>query len=1156
MGVPSPEEIKAQTEKAVSFVQWLSDLLRHRNWVTLLLLLDVILLAVFNPLSFSNVVRLVIHRELPKLYPLFFWLVIALVFTGAVIVAMRTLPHKADVPLSDLSRRSAIKFLRAFGFDDAELFVRLQRKQSLQECLVAIKDRDFRFGILCGESGCGKSSFLQAGLWPALQEDKGHRCVYVKFSDMDPMGAIRQALTEQMQLPSEKRQLADLGTLLAALPASNSKMTVLLLDQFEQFFIHRKLKDDRIPFVQTLAAWYRHSTTPLLKILLSVRGDFTDRLIELQKAMGYSLGPNNYFLLEKFSPDETTDIFRVVAEGENLDFDEKFVKEMAENDLASRKDGLVSPVDIQILAWMISGQKTVDERAFSRTAYQKLGGVEGLLERFLARALAARVDEEQRQGTLKVLIGLTDLDRNSRAGLLTTAEIGKRLAGSMSTRDINEALAWLSRGDVRLVTPGKHNGDDYYELAHERLIPAIRRLAGKQLSLADQANQLLDRRVNEWLGSNGASRYLLNWRELRLVGQQSPYVFWGRQKSQKEALLARSKQRWWLRVATSALGVLLVISLLIWLYSPSGQMWQAGRELVNLSGRIRDKDTLAETVKALAMIGSFGDALDVAERISDPSQKEDALREIVKVFAAMGKIAKAPALLLRASRAADKMKKGLDRDLALGDIFDAAVESAQATKDDVFLEEAYRLAQILPDKPGALSMATQAAATCGKTEQAFSYFKQALQATEDIKADAYFSKAIKLRALAWMAAETAQLTKDPAWWQQALRVAKSISAPHIRAWALSQMTEFGGKMEKEQEASALLHEAKQAAAGVESPSDKAWALLRVSEGAASLRETPLSLALLKDARAVAASIVDPSSKSRIMTDVGETAIRIIEISKDTGLLQETSDMAQFIDRNSNDSATLVGLAKTALEVGDLGKAAEFLERAHQEEISKPAPLYVRALTDTAKTAAEVAKATKNPRFWEQAREIADGIQDLDFKSDAFGEIANVAIEAGEADRAWVFLKQGLEAVKKAPHSFRGIEGFRTLALGAAAIREPSKAFALLEETLQVADRVEDSFYRTNALTYVAQATGTASESRRSLALLEKIAYVASRMENPDHQGDVYASIAQAESKLGSMRQARRTAQLAGTDLTRAKALAGILEGRAERNSPTLVTELD
>ena len=41
---------------------------------------------------------------------------------------------------------------------------------------------------------------------------------------------------------------------------------------------------------------------------------------------------------------------------------------------------------------MIKGQKGAEAQGFNRTAFQKLGGVEGLLERFLSHALAGPRD--------------------------------------------------------------------------------------------------------------------------------------------------------------------------------------------------------------------------------------------------------------------------------------------------------------------------------------------------------------------------------------------------------------------------------------------------------------------------------------------------------------------------------------------------------------------------------------------------------------------------------------------------------------------------------------------------------------------------------------------------------------------------------------------
>jgi len=65
----------------------------------------------------------------------------------------------------------------------------------LEECVRAIIDKEFRLGILFGESGCGKTSFLQAGLIPMLtKQSSSYLPVYVKFSNLDPIKSIEQAL--------------------------------------------------------------------------------------------------------------------------------------------------------------------------------------------------------------------------------------------------------------------------------------------------------------------------------------------------------------------------------------------------------------------------------------------------------------------------------------------------------------------------------------------------------------------------------------------------------------------------------------------------------------------------------------------------------------------------------------------------------------------------------------------------------------------------------------------------------------------------------------------------------------------------------------------------------------------------------------------------
>lgn len=558
-----PDELKSSTEKAESFVDWLAENYYRKKWSTILVLIAIALIFFFNQPAVQFVLdRFPAKPKLPEGYWLFHGLAVAGIFIAAFIIAVRTKRRQTKAQPADFAERRAIKGLRPFGFDDAEIFARLQREDSLRECLEAITDRDFRFGVLCGESGCGKTSFLQAGLWPRLLMQKTpHRCVYVKFSDLDPLDSLRQAFAEQMQLPKDKIAPADFLTLLEAALAADPKPLVLLFDQFEQFFVQRKTKEARKSFVQALAAWY-HAKPPLpVKILLCIRGDYSDRLIELQKEMVYSLGVHNNFRLEKFTPKEAAEVFRVIAETEGLSFDESFVRELTEHELASRDDGKISPVDLQILAWMIRGQASGMERAFNRVTYQKLGGIEGLLEKFLSLALGARETEARRQAALKVLLGLTDLEHDVRAGVLTVSDVQQKLGDTVAESEVRDALEWLGRGDIRLITPSQRNGALGYELAHERLIPALRRLAGKELSEADQANELLDRRVNEWEGNKRDRRYLLRWRELRQIKQQQPYLIWGKQEIQKRELLKQSRRRAYRQAGFGALGIILLTAL-------------------------------------------------------------------------------------------------------------------------------------------------------------------------------------------------------------------------------------------------------------------------------------------------------------------------------------------------------------------------------------------------------------------------------------------------------------------------------------------------------------------------------------------------------------------------------------------------------------------
>jgi tetratricopeptide (TPR) repeat protein len=598
------QDIREQVQKLETVLSWLVEIWRTRNWLRVLLLVEAILLLFLNPLMFGQAAILA-GITVPKWYTIIWSLLIASVFIVALFFAKRAVRTSSS---SNIGERQAIRGLRPYTRKDAGIFPKLQRDDILKECLISICDEDFRFGILCGESGSGKSSFLQAGLWPNLSNES-HSCVYVKFNEQSPLESIRQAIVEEFKVAISGD---DLLSIFQSIPQSDNKHIVFLFDQFEQFFVHQNRRIDREAFVNDLARWYKSKPIQRQKIIVSVRGDFSDRLIELQKAMGYSLGPQEIFRLEKFEPAQAAAVFGVFGEVEHIDVDQNFVKEVVTYELASPEDGLISPVDVQVLAWMIAGQQSSEQRALNRVTYQRLGGVDGLLEMFLKRALDARETPARRQAAIQVLVALTDLEKNTRAGTLTEKEITERARGTFGTDDLSEAIQWLARGDVRLITPNDRKGIAVYELAHERLISAIRRVTGKELSEIEKTNSLAERRTNEWLGNDRSSRYLLTWSELRKIARYNSYLSLGESNSAKRLLIARSKKRLILRIAVTSATLLIPVCIAIWWFSPFGQIWQAKRALLTLTTRVTDPRSMAVASQALAVNHNFPDAKRIA----------------------------------------------------------------------------------------------------------------------------------------------------------------------------------------------------------------------------------------------------------------------------------------------------------------------------------------------------------------------------------------------------------------------------------------------------------------------------------------------------------------------------------------------------------------
>ncbi len=547
---------------------------------------------------------------------------------------------------------------------------------------------------------------------------------------------------------------------------------------------------------------------------------------------------------------------------------------------------MISPVDLQVLAWTTERQDS-QLQAFNRTAFQKIGGIEGLMTRYLKTTLDARVIPHQREAAIKVLLAMTNLERNVRVGALTIENIQQKTQGTLTQGEIVEAVTWLASGGVRLITTIEQDGDVRYELAHERLIPALREVAGKELSSADRANQLLDRRVNEWLGNQKSDRYLFNWQELRLFQQQKPYLVWGTNKIHKEKLLKCSWRKLYRQLVAVAMALIFCLVGIGWWHTPWGQIQQVRWELAGLSKRVsyeyREKAALA-----FFKDEDLEQALAITDSIKNSYNKAWVLSAIAETY---GKLENFP-------------------------------------EADRYLGQAITAAEAITDSFDKARVLTAIAQTIGKLEnfpKADRYLGRAITAAEAIT-DSY-NKAWVLRAIAQTIGKLENFPEAGQSLERAFTAAEAITDSYNKAWVLTAIAETIGKLENFPEAGQSLERAFTAAEAITNSSDKARVLTAIAETIGKLENFPKAGRYLGQAITAAEAITNSSDKARVLTAIAETIGKLENFPEADRYLGQAITAAEAITNSSDKAWVLRAIAQTYGKLENFPKAGQSLERA-------------------------------------------------------------------------------------------------------------------------------------------------------------------------------------------------------------------------------------
>jgi len=324
--------------------------------------------------------------------------------------------------------------LSSFQENDAGKF--FGRNREIAAMVTRIRDRPL-MGVV-GSSGIGKSSFVRAGLVPALKRSGEQWETLVTRPGRKPLDALAaivapmvgtasnlaDELTEQTRLAERlRKEPGHLGHLLRGRARRDNRRILLFVDQFEELYTHVADAAERAAFTACIAGVADDATSPL-RVVLSIRSDFLDRCAEDQTFLAeltqglFFLGPPNR--------DGLREAITHPAQLAGYQFEQTAIVE----DMLDRLETTPGALPLlQFAASKLWENRDVARKMLTGLAYNQMGGVAGALashadrvvqelgmgQQQLVRAILLRLVSPERTRSIVPIDDLRDLSRESGA---------------------------------------------------------------------------------------------------------------------------------------------------------------------------------------------------------------------------------------------------------------------------------------------------------------------------------------------------------------------------------------------------------------------------------------------------------------------------------------------------------------------------------------------------------------------------------------------------------------------------------------------------------------------------------------------------------------------------------------------------------------------
>jgi WD40 repeat protein len=369
-----------------------------------------------------------------------------------------------------------------------------------------------RIVLLYSPSGAGKSSLIQAGLVPELEEES-FRVLPTARVNLEPptslapdtptnryvlsvLLSLEEALTDEQRTPLEQLASMRLDEYLDQCPkeAGMPDTEVLVFDQYEEILsLNPTDQDDKAEFFSQVGAALRNRKR---WALFSMREDYVAALDPYIRAIPTRL--RNTFRLDRLEVRAARQAIQQPARQAEVAFEDE-AAQLLVDDLrrvrVQKPDGsieqqlgiYVEPVQLQVVCYRLWENRDEDSARILAEDVKAIGDVDSALADYYAERVAAASDSTN--VSQRIIRDWFDRQLITEQGIRSQVLMGTERSGGLD----NRVIRMLE--NAHLVRTEKRGGATWFELAHDRLIEPVRQ---NNLVWMQENLSLLQRTADVW----------------------------------------------------------------------------------------------------------------------------------------------------------------------------------------------------------------------------------------------------------------------------------------------------------------------------------------------------------------------------------------------------------------------------------------------------------------------------------------------------------------------------------------------------------------------------------------------------------------------------------------------------------------------------------